>query len=474
MLGSAYASNRRCKSISPQGVGGDHGKRLDYAFRYGLAGAAWWVRSKRTGEGEFDLNTDRPDNATPPVVNPRVLAYCHDGVGIGHLRRTLNICQHIGATHPEASFLVVTGSPYTSFFTHSTGVGKTLGGQTARIDVLKLPAVAKVDNETYRAKYLALPDDQVLEFRESLLLHTTQQFRPDVILVDKAPVGVRGELISTLRWVREHRPGTRIIFGMRDIEDDPVTTMRQWSTSGADEMFEECYDEIWVYGMPGVYDVTQQYQLSARTCEKIKYMGYVARAFCDHDVPASNGVPHVLVTVGGGTDGAGVLDVYLAEAARRMAANGVQSLIVPGPDLPDEDARRLRQIAQRIPNTEWIEFAPCMMCLIRRANFVVCMGGYNTLCEVALNRTPALVVPRTTPRREQWIRAQLWEERGIVEVVNPKDLAPETLARRVTDMRERGVVTTAPDLDLDGLTRVLERFDSFWNAKSSHASTVCM
>ena len=40
-----------------------------------------------------------------------------------------------------------------------------------------------------------------------------------------------------------------------------------------------------------------------------------------------------------------------------------------------------------------------------RAAGVVAMGGYNTFCEILSFDKPALIVPRTVPRLEQFIRA---------------------------------------------------------------------
>ncbi len=348
--------------------------------------------------------------------------------------------------------------------------GSCAGG--SHIDVLKLPSVAKVANDTYRAKYMSISSETIWGFRNSLLVEAAKHLNPDVVLVDKAPAGMRGELVETLEWIREHRPDTRVIFGMRDIEDEPSVTIDQWAKLGIPEILEACYDEIWVYGMQNVFDVAREYQLSDRVVAKIKYMGYVAQEFCEHEVGASDGVPHVLVTVGGGTDGAAVLENYLAEAAREMAAQGVHSFVVAGPDLPPRDGRRLRRIAERIPNTEWFDFAPCMMCLIRQASLVVCMGGYNTLCEVARQRTPALVIPRTKPRLEQMIRSKLWADRGAIEVFNPDDLTPPKLANHVSTMWNRNAGATAPDLDLEGSSRVLERFNSIWNREGRHATAV--
>ena len=37
---------------------------------------------------------------------------------------------------------------------------------------------------------------------------------------------------------------------------------------------------------------------------------------------------------------------------------------------------------------------------------VVAMGGYNTFCEILSFGKPALIVPRTAPRQEQYLRAE--------------------------------------------------------------------
>ena len=40
------------------------------------------------------------------------------------------------------------------------------------------------------------------------------------------------------------------------------------------------------------------------------------------------------------------------------------------------------------------------------ADCVVSMGGYNTMCEIVSARRPSLILPRSTPRQEQAIRAR--------------------------------------------------------------------
>lgn len=385
----------------------------------------------------------------------RVLAYCHDGVGLGHLRRTLNISEHVGREHPRTSFLVVTGSPYVSLLGHAPTV-----------DFVKLPAIVKVDNNTYRSKFLPIPAEELLRCRSALLLQTAQVFEPDVLLVDKAPLGVCNELLPTLRWLRAHRPDVRIVFGMRDIEDAPEATIAEWTRRGVQPVLEACYDEVWVYGMRRVFDVAKEYRLSPAIRKKLRFVGYVTGDGCAHTKPMTNGHPRVLVTVGGGTDGESVLEAYLAHAAGRLSELGVRSTVVGGPDLPDEAAVRLRGRAGEIPGVEWLDFAPCLGCQIQRAELVVSMGGYNTLCEIATRARRSLVIPRRQPRLEQTIRAKLWERLGVVHTLDRDMLTPERLAEDVDGLLQNGHKMTAASLDMDGLKRVGRRFASMLDRSS--------
>jgi len=56
--------------------------------------------------------------------------------------------------------------------------------------------------------------------------------------------------------------------------------------------------------------------------------------------------------------------------------------------------------------------------LFAGAQGVVCMGGYNTFCEVLSFDRRAVIVPRTVPRLEQWIRASRAEELGLVRMLD--------------------------------------------------------
>jgi predicted glycosyltransferase len=65
------------------------------------------------------------------------------------------------------------------------------------------------------------------------------------------------------------------------------------------------------------------------------------------------------------------------------------------------------------------------------------MAGYNSLCEVVSLRKKALVVPRLGPRAEQRMRAELFHQRGLIDVLDPQEVSPKNLAQRISEDLER-------------------------------------
>ena len=62
-----------------------------------------------------------------------------------------------------------------------------------------------------------------------------------------------------------------------------------------------------------------------------------------------------------------------------------------------------------------------------RADLVVGMAGYNTICEIEALGKRAVLVPRVWPREEQLLRARKQEQAGRATVIHPSELDPESL-----------------------------------------------
>ncbi len=101
-----------------------------------------------------------------------------------------------------------------------------------------------------------------------------------------------------------------------------------------------------------------------------------------------------------------------------------------------------------------LKFHRNMEALIGAAQVVVSMGGYNTVCEIASQGKPFLIVPRTVPRQEQLIRAQVLCSQGFCDYLHPRKVTPETIRDHILELLANGSaqqikMTTFPFSGLD-------------------------
>ena len=122
------------------------------------------------------------------------------------------------------------------------------------------------------------------------------------------------------------------------------------------------------------------------------------------------------------------------------------------------DANRRHVIhASNDPSLIVRDFSDDMMTCMDAADVVVCMGGYNTTCELLTLRKRAVIVPRVRPVAEQWIRAERLAAMGIFRVVHPDHLQPSVLMREVRAELaacDDQVARLVPAMDMRGLSRL--------------------
>ncbi len=104
---------------------------------------------------------------------------------------------------------------------------------------------------------------------------------------------------------------------------------------------------------------------------------------------------------------------------------------------------------------------------------VVCMGGYNTFCEVLSFDKRAVIVPRTTPRLEQWIRASRAEDLGLVKMLDETrdGLTPASMIQAIRNLPHQDLPSqTIQDGLLDGLDYVTDRIDTLLGREQERAT----
>ncbi len=67
---------------------------------------------------------------------------------------------------------------------------------------------------------------ETLKMRQSIIRHTAETFEPDIFIIDKEPLGLRGEIEDTRAYLKTR--GTTLILGLRDVMDAPHLLEAEW------------------------------------------------------------------------------------------------------------------------------------------------------------------------------------------------------------------------------------------------------
>lgn len=334
---------------------------------------------------------------------PRVLFYSHDTFGLGHLRRSRTLAAALTASNDQMSALIITGSTVAGRFSFPE-----------RVDYVRLPGVTKRSDGSYISEKLDFDIEETTVIRAGLIKSMVKLFVPDIIVVDKEPTGFRGELRPALEWLYRTGSKTKLVLGLRDVLDSPDLLAEEWQRKRAVKAMDKYYDEIWVYGLKSVYDPTEGLKIPEHVRKRMYWTGYLRRELMTRDEMPD--FPYILVTPGGGGDGEAMVDQVLL-AYEKDPTLGPAALLVYGPFLTgDARADFERRVALLEGRVVDIAFDSRMESLLAGAQGIVAMGGYNTFCEILSCDVPAVIVPRTVPRLEQYIRASRAQELGLVRM----------------------------------------------------------
>ena len=377
----------------------------------------------------------------------RVLLYSHDSFGLGHVSRCRTIANALVEADHSVSVLIISGSPMIGSYEFRSG-----------IDFVRIPGVVKqIDTGEYDSANLRVGVEHTMEMRTRIIRDTADIFRPDLFIVDKEPLGLRGEVGPALHMLKER--GTPLVLGLRDVMDDPTALAQEWERKKIVPALRDLYDEIWIYGLPQINKPMAGIDLPPSVRHKSVYTGYLRRDLPLHaDIPhevEELTVPFILVTSGGGGDGEDLVDWVLA-AYEHDPNIPYGAVIVFGPFMSAAAREAFKDRASKFANIRTLTFTNNLGVLMQRAAGVVAMGGYNTFCEILSFDKKAIIVPRTRPRLEQFIRARAARNIGLIEMLDAdKGRDPHAMATALRQLPQQGVPSdvVVPGL-LDGLGNV--------------------
>ena len=338
----------------------------------------------------------------------RVLFYVQHLLGVGHVRRAAVIVRAMAAAGHEVS-VALGGLPVRNVDFGRARIVRLAPVRTAAssFDLLLDADGAPVD-EAWRRR------------RKGQLLDVFEQTAPDVLMIELFPFGRRQFRFELLPLVEAAEGRACIVSSVRDVlvrkddaakNRDVVNTARRW------------FERIFVHGDPAVIPFTDTFPEAEALSDKLVYTGYVAE---DAEPPDPAGAGDVVVSVGGGAIGADLLRTAIAARPLGRLATARWRLLA-GDNLPDGVFEELQAGA---PEGVAVERArPDFRRLLASARLSISQGGYNTVMDVLRSSCRSVVVPfAEAGESEQTHRALVFQNRGLMTVLDAGSLGPESLA----------------------------------------------
>jgi predicted glycosyltransferase len=355
------------------------------------------------------------------MTRPALLFYCQHSLGLGHLSRSLALCD---ALSKRFRIVLLCG-------------GKLPQSVTAPGDVqlVALPPLgATVDGRIVsRDRRRGL--DRARELRREIILKTFRSAQPEAILIEFFPFGKKrftDEILPLLEAARGL--GSRaplIACSIRDILVDRGTE-QQDHDDRASHLANRFFDAVLVHSDPEFARLEESFHPRHPLRTPVYYTGFVV----PNGLTRNGSYRHdqrIVVSAGGGIVGAPLLRTAIR--ARRLLDDDIELKVIAGPFLPDDVWKSLKAEAAGTKGLTLQKSVPNLTAELRSAAGSVSQCGYNTALDILRTGVPALVVPwAESGEDEQTVRANRLQAAGAVRVLDPRALRPEVLADEIRSL----------------------------------------
>jgi predicted glycosyltransferase len=295
------------------------------------------------------------------MITPRLALYCHNTYGLGHVTRSLLIANAAIAMGAECA--VITGCRHLSKLHCPAGIRvHTLS--PARLDALGRP----VSFNGGERDIVARRADQILQF--------SRAWRPHALLVDQHPLGLGGELKSTL--LDDNLIDMRLIWGLPYSQGAPTKQYRDPCLVRALSR----YDCLLAYSDKQFDDILLPFDPQMLP-PRVEYTGFIT----SHPQPAQRKQRDQIVLLCGGGFGATEFYEVILESLGSFRTHPVR--IVAG---PASDDLMLTTLARRY-GAEILR-CPTLDQAVQDAALVISRAGYNTSLYLIQTDLPVIFVPQ--------------------------------------------------------------------------------
>ena len=372
------------------------------------------------------------------MTGKRVFVYVQHLLGIGHLKRAATLARALSERGNEVTF--------------ATGGFPVPDLLPPRVHLVQLPPAGTVDLD-FRTLVDAEGrpvDDAWRARRRAQLLGAWRAARPHALVVELFPFGrrqMRFELLPLLEEASSASPRPIIVSSVRDVlgQRDPARQDEMLS------LFERYFDQLLVHGDPHFLPFDRTFRNADRIGARLHYTGFIVDRERPAGPPGTAGTGEVIVSAGGGAVGAKLLEAAIRARPLTVLA-GARWRLLTGASIAPGAFDALEALAQQAGRGGVVleRWRGDFRTLLQISSLSVSQGGYNTVMEILDCGARAVVVPFAGGQEsEQTLRAHLLAERGRIEVVDERTLAPATLAAAV-DRAARGPAPRREELNFDG------------------------
>jgi len=344
-----------------------------------------------------------------------VMIYVQHLLGIGHFKRAALLARALDEAGFEVD-LVSGGLPVD-------------GPAPGRVRVHQLPALRAAD---LSFSALVTADGRPLDeagkaARRTALLDLFAARAPAALIVETYPFGrrmMRFELDPLLAAAAARPDRPLVVASIRDV----LQARRPDRVAESAGLIETHFDAVLVHGDPDLIPLESSFPAMARIGDKVFYTGYMADLAAS-PAAATAATGEVIVSAGGGAVGGALFEAALA--ARPLSAlRDAPWRLLAGHNMAAADFDALRV---RAPDGVIVERARRdFPTLLAGAALSVSQAGYNTVIDLLLAGTPAVLVPFAGDgETEQPDRAAVLAARGWAESVAEDTLTPATLAAAI-------------------------------------------
>ncbi len=384
--------------------------------------------------------------SAPESSRPLLLFFVQHLLGIGHLHRALRIA----AACCQRGFRVclISGGAWPESLELSEA-----------IELVQLPPLQAADSgfSGLATRNGQPPDTAYWEARRQILIAQTER-QPDVVLFELFPFRrrqLRHELIAWLQALHQLPRRPLCISSVRDIlvrkSDAELARQREETMQS---WFERYFDYALIHGDPALVPFEHTFPPATKIAARLCYTGLVCPP-----APPARARRGIVVSCGGGAVGARLLETALA--AQQIDDLGEPWEIYTGPNLADTAFRALPRPA----GVSVERFHPDFCRRLAGARISLSQAGYNTVADLLVARTPAVLVPFAEGgESEQPLRAELMARAGRAIALEETALSPERLLEALRSALRCPAIDTQP-FNLDGATASAEQL---WQWQQRH------